>query len=507
METIKNDITFKNKISSLLPLFGVKSLRETQKDVIDSLLFEERDLLSVLPTGGGKTLCFQIASYFQNGITIIVYPLLSLMRDQKKRFESSFLKTVILQGGQTKDERNKIFDDIKSGNAKIIITNPETLSSKKVLECLKEVEISLFVIDEAHTVVEWGESFREAYKNLKKIIETLFPKKIAAFTATASTYVTNKLNEYVFFRSTPKIIRLSSNRENIIYHKVETLSRKESLKEILKACKYPVLIFTSTRNEAKNIACLLNEIQEHPVRYYHAGLTKEEKLDIEKWYYSSEDGILSSTCAFGMGVDKKNIRTVIHIKPPPTTSEFLQESGRAGRDGERANSYVIVKKSDLYSYNNKINECAKIFLESKENIRKSLLLSMGDDIANLKYNNMDDEINTMKPYENEIIEKVSINRGLYTKETLSFALKKDDFNIFTQTKVSFSSWSERTIKEAIETLINEKRIEVISKHLYPSSLHKSEQIVKNFTIWRNKTKLKVHSSLQSLFGYSQKLHS
>lgn len=504
METNKNDTPSMDDVNDILPLFGVKALRSSQKDVIKSLLFEDNDLLAILPTGGGKTLCFQVASYYQKALTIIIYPLLSLMRDQKKRFENSTSKAVILQGGQTKKERNEIFEQIHKRDAKIIITNPETLRSKRIVEFLKKEGVSLFVIDEAHTVVEWGESFREAYKELRNIIENLTPAKIAAFTATSSIYVTNKLNEYVFFKKTPKIIRLSSNRENINYHKVLTLSRTESLKQILRICSYPVLIFTSTRNEAKNTARLLSEIQDHPIRFYHAGLTKEEKLGIEKWYYNSSDGILASTCAFGMGVDKGNIRTVIHLKPPQNPSAFLQESGRAGRDGETSDSYVIVKRSDLFLRNGNKNTCAEIFLNDKKDIRKSLLEEMGENTDDFVPSKNDTPFITMQDEKEAILKEVSLNRGYYTAKTLSQMLKKKGTS-FKNSESDFKKWSDKSATEAIMTLVNDKSLVAIKEQLYPKKLTVGEQIVKKFTILEEKGKCKLSVVKARLKNYCTRI--
>ena len=506
METNKNDIASMDDVNVILPLFRVKTLRKAQYDVVKSLLFEKSDLLAILPTGGGKTLCFQLASYYQSGLTIIIYPLLSLMRDQKKRFDSASSKAVILQGGQTKNERSEIFEKIEKREAKIIITNPETLRSKKIIDFLKNEGVSLFVIDEAHTVVEWGESFREAYKELKGIIEKLEPQKIAAFTATSSIYVTNKLNEYVFFKRAPKIIRLSSNRENINYHKALSLSRIETLKKILSICKYPVLIFTSTRNEAKNTARLLSETQNHPVRFYHAGLTKEEKLEIEKWYYTSNDGILASTCAFGMGVDKGNIRTVIHLKPPQNPSAFLQESGRAGRDGEISDSYVIVKQSDLFLRNGAKNTCAEIFLNDKKDIRKSLLEEMGENTDSFIPSEDDTPFITIENEKSAIIKEVRLNRGYYTTKTLSYFLKKNGPS-FKKNEISFKTWSDKSTSEAIQTLVKSNALTLIKENLYPEKLNAREKIVKKFTIWDEKARLALSSIKSKLKNKCLRLFS
>ncbi|MDR3145974.1 MAG: DEAD/DEAH box helicase [Treponema sp.] len=319
----------------------------------------------ILPTGAGKSLCFQLPAMLLDGPTLVIYPLLSLMADQERRLRERGFAPVILRGGQSREERDRIREKLRSGESRFIIANPEVLLTPGVLNRLGEIGIVHVVIDEAHCVSEWGESFRPAYTEIRRIIEAagtpdrggegneaepeaagpgslrspgLREPLVTAFTATASAPVLEKIEEYIFGgRGAHRIIG-NPDRSNISYAARGCLLRDLAVRDLLRTNPLPAIVFCSSRPGTEKLARYLRGQLTGPegppeIRFYHAGLSREEKTGVETWFFNNPRGILVSTCAYGMGVDKADIRTVIHRDCPPSVEAYLQESGRAGRDG------------------------------------------------------------------------------------------------------------------------------------------------------------------------------
>ena len=296
----------------------------------------------LLRTGFGKSLCFQLPALLLPGPTVVVYPLLALMDDQKRRLESSGIACALFRGGQSPQERRAAEASVERGEAKIVITNPECLGSERVLDFLAAVGPSHLAIDEAHCVSEWGESFRPSYLELGEVADRLRPPAISAFTATASPPVLEAAARVLFGGSPYRLVEGDPDRPNISYAVALTLCRERSLERLARSMPRPAIVFCSSRDGARMPARLLSErLRESEVRFYHAGLERSEKKRVEEWFYSSKGGVLASTCAYGMGVDKKDIRSVIHFDPPPSVEAYLQEAGRAGRDGLPASAVLI----------------------------------------------------------------------------------------------------------------------------------------------------------------------
>lgn len=283
----------------------------------------------LLPTGAGKSLCFQVPALLLDGPTMVIYPLLALMTDQQRRMEDGNLKSVIFRGGQSAEERKMNFEKIKNG-AKIILANPEVLQSESLLKQLKTVGIRHIAIDEAHCVSEWGDTFRAAYLGLGKVIEELNPEVITAFTATASSDVLSRVCE-ILFKGQAHIVRSESDRQNIHYYVRKASAKMKEALFLAKSELRPMIIFCGTRDKTQSMARELNLFFGQQIsRFYHAGLEKSEKDEIEQWFFNSRDGILCATCAYGMGVDKKDIRTVVHLEAPTTAEAYIQESSLIG---------------------------------------------------------------------------------------------------------------------------------------------------------------------------------
>lgn len=330
--------------------FGILALKPYQLLVIQRIMEQEdsfhvRHQIVILPTGTGKSLCFLIPATLCKGITVIVYPLLALMNDQMLKLSNAGIDCVCLRGGQTYQQRRQSFDKLRNGT-KIVVTTPESLQNKWVMAHLRMYNISLFVIDEAHVISQWGKDFRPSYLGLTNVILRLLPHQILAFTATASEDTIRDIRTCLF-TSRPLIVRGDADRPNIIYATYPSMNREQGVLDLVRSCQKPALVFCRTRADAKVLCQYMKmECPGIEMRYYHAGLSREERENLETWFMESQDGVLYSTSAFGMGVDKNNIRTVIHHKLPENIEEYLQESGRAGRDGENSTAWVVVTRQD-----------------------------------------------------------------------------------------------------------------------------------------------------------------
>lgn len=369
--------------------FGIPYLFPYQRLVISNVLEsidahaagegeETEDLhdrqIVILPTGAGKSLCFQIPARMRPGLTVVLFPLLSLMADQDRRLRESGFEPALLSGAADPEAKRKLWQRVAREPGAMLLTNPESTVSPEVRRRLKGVGISHLVIDEAHCVTDWGESFRPAYRSLASLIQETEPEVVTAFTATASPRIVDDLRQ-LLFPTGAHLIRADPDRPNISYSLLPSFSKRRSLRRLFaptgdlasgtpspapdkegnlpvlsahRASPLPSILFCRSRKEAERTATFLRTFL--PARrcyFYHAGLSREEKKRIEEWFFQSRDGVLAATCAYGMGVDKKDIKSVIHLRPSSSVESYLQESGRGGRDGSPAQAALLFAPSDL----------------------------------------------------------------------------------------------------------------------------------------------------------------
>lgn len=358
-----------------------------------SELYDEDGILRgrqivLLPTGAGKSLCFQVPALLLDKPTLIIYPLLALMSDQMRRMCEGNLEPVLLRGGQTEKERCTQYARLEGRDgkppAKLIIANPEILMQETVLSRIAQRGIAHLAIDEAHCVSEWGDSFRPAYQTLKHVIETLKPPAVTAFTATAGNEVLTRIGE-LLFDGRAHLVRGESDRPNISYYVRQCRVKPPALLQEVKQRARPMVIFCATRNGTEQTAAFLRYTLHDPdIKFYHAGLQRDEKTAVEQWFHQHNSAILVTTCAWGMGVDKKNVRTVIHLNPSPTAEAYIQEAGRGGRDGNPAQAVLLWSPEDkqritqLPEQQRKRAEILAAFAESGRCRREVLLEALGE---------------------------------------------------------------------------------------------------------------------------------
>ncbi|MDR0449641.1 MAG: RecQ family ATP-dependent DNA helicase [Treponema sp.] len=334
---------------------------------------EERAALGrqivILPTGAGKSLCFQLPAMLMEGPTLVIYPILSLMADQERSLKGRGFSPVTLRGGQGREEREAVWEKLRSGQSKFIIANPEVLLSPQVMARLKSLKIVHTVIDEAHCVSEWGESFRPSYLEIGRIIEAAGSPVVTAFTATASAPVLEKIGKYIFGGEGIRRIVGNPDRSNITYCAQGCIARDLAVRDLLLKNQRPAIVFCSSRPGTEKLARYLrNECADleaawcREIRFYHAGLSREEKKEVEGWFFHNPEGVLVSTCAYGMGVDKADIRTVIHRDCSPSVEAYLQESGRAGRDGLQSKAVLLWGPDDQGSLKRIESEAGRLRL-------------------------------------------------------------------------------------------------------------------------------------------------
>jgi len=432
----------------------------------------------ILPTGAGKSLCFMLPVPLLNGPTLVIFPLLSLIADQARRLIERGFNPAILRGGQSKSERQVIWNNITSGKTNIILSNPETILQNNILMRLKNLHIAHLVIDEMHIVSEWGDTFRPSYLEVGRIYKEADIHVVTAFTATASPGILSRVREILFPDSSPAVISANPDRPNIHYRIIRSISKTHDLVQLITGNKIqgstnpvekvqrPILIFNRSRTGAYLTARYLRQqLKSENIFFYHAGLSKKEKTKVEQWYFHSNDGILCSTCAYGLGVDKGNIRTVIHIEPPPSVEAYLQESGRGGRDRKDTSAILLVSESDfIFGKNiqntNLKNRYLKFLLAVTNNSqcrRKSLLTLLGSKSDSCSGCDVCDGVvqKTVSGY-TEITDIVKKNnRKLSLRETLLTLAGKKYHEVFQNEYYSSSyyntlhDWSLEEIKEGI----------------------------------------------------------
>ena len=336
------------KYQTLQNVWGYDRFRDFQEEAIDTIV-SGKDTLVLLPTGGGKSVCYQLPALFLEGTCIVVSPLLALMKDQVIQLRNKGIEAEFISSELDDSEAENIYYRCREGLTKLLYVSPERLTNKVFLNNIESIEISFIAVDEAHCISEWGQDFRPSYQNIKTFRREFKNVPCMALTATATPKVLQEILSKLELKNS-KVFQTSFNRSNIQIRTEETSDKYSYIYDFLRYNQASGIIYTRTRKDAENLAEYLHRNQMKNVDFYHAGLSiKEKNIRQQKWLQSNNH-VLISTNAFGMGIDKDNVRFIIHFSPSSSIENYFQEIGRAGRDGGNSVASLLWNKQEMEEY-------------------------------------------------------------------------------------------------------------------------------------------------------------
>ena len=354
-------------IEILKQYWGHSAFRPLQEEIITAVL-AKKDTVTLLPTGGGKSICFQVPALIIEGVCIVISPLTALMQDQVESLQEKGIKAMRIPAKSSQDDIIALFDNLKFGKFKFLYISPERLQSTFIQQKIKELTVSLVAVDEAHCISEWGHDFRPSYRNIKIIKELLPAVKLIALTATAN----QKVIDDIFLNlelENASLFKQSFKREKLAYQIFTIEDKLNRLLQIFKKTKTPAIVYTNSRKRTEEISNFLNA-NNFKSSFYHAGLSSEiKKTTFDDWM-TEKTSIVVATNAFGMGIDKANVGVVIHLNIPSSIENYVQEAGRAGRNGEKAFSVVLQNDTDIRLFKQQLENNLPTILEIKTIYKK-----------------------------------------------------------------------------------------------------------------------------------------
>ena len=350
-------------LSILRTYWKFDSFRPLQGEIIDSIL-AKKDTLALLPTGGGKSICFQVPAMAMEGLCLVISPLIALMKDQVENLKKKGITALSIHSGQSRKDVVNTLKIASNSNCKFLYVSPERLQTSLFKEYLPGLGVSLIAVDEAHCISQWGYDFRPPYLRIAELRKELPGVPILALTASATPLVQKDICDKLEFDE-PNIFRQSFERPNLSYSIFKVDSKINKLLEILKNVPGSSIVYCRSRKHTKEIAKLL-QLHDISADYYHAGLTTEERSTKQQEWINDQTRVMVCTNAFGMGIDKPNVRTVVHIDLPDSVEHYYQEAGRAGRDGQRSYAVLLYHENELAD----LKDLPSIQYPSMESIRE-----------------------------------------------------------------------------------------------------------------------------------------
>ena len=324
--------------------WGYSSFKSPQREIINAVL-DQKEVVALLPTGAGKSVCYQVPALMLDGICLVISPLLALMQDQVEQLQQKNLKATYIKPNSSVSEIVALFDNFKFGNYKFLYISPERLQSNLIQEKLKELQISLIAVDEAHCISEWGHDFRPSYREIKSIIEQHPEARCIALTATANERVLKDICKNLNFKK-PELFKKSFFKENLAYQVFNVEDKLTRLLQIFTKTKTPAIVYVNSRKKTQELSNFLNA-NHFKSSFYHGKLTNDEKQKAFENWMNEQTPIMVATNAFGMGIDKQNVGIVVHFDLPTSIENYIQESGRAGRNSKKSFAVLLKNKNDI----------------------------------------------------------------------------------------------------------------------------------------------------------------
>jgi ATP-dependent DNA helicase RecQ len=333
--------------------FGYSSFRSPQAEIIQAVV-EQKDVVAILPTGGGKSICFQVPALMMEGLCLVVTPLIALMQDQVQQLKQKGIAAIAIHSGLSHREIDILLDNCIYGQQKFLYLSPERLQTELFQERLKKMKVNLIAVDEAHCISQWGYDFRPPYLQIAQLRELKPKVPFIALTASATKQVKDDIVDKLQLKK-PEVFQISFARDNLslVIRKTETKEKK--LLEILSKVPGPAIVYVRSRKATETLTKLLQK-NKIAVTFYHAGLNHQERSTRQEQWINDRSRVMVATNAFGMGINKANVRTVIHMDLPEDIESYYQEAGRAGRDGKKSYATLIFHEVDAQSLRHKVEQ-------------------------------------------------------------------------------------------------------------------------------------------------------
>ena len=370
--------------------WGYERFRGIQEDIIDSIS-KNKDTLGLMPTGGGKSITFQVPALAKEGMCLVITPLIALMKDQVQNLKKRGIKALAIYSGMSRQDIIITLENCIFGNYKFLYISPERLDTEIFRTKLRKMHISMITVDESHCISQWGYDFRPAYLKIAEIRELLPGVPVLALTATATPEVVKDIQARLHFRH-KNVFRMSFERNNLAYIVRKTENKTAELLHILRSMPGSAIVYVRNRRRTKEITELLNN--EHiTADFYHAGLDDATKDIRQHRWQSGESRVMVATNAFGMGIDKPDVRIVIHMDLPDSIEAYFQEAGRAGRDGQKAYAVILYAKSDKTTLHKRIPDTfpeKEYIRDVYEHLQYYYQMAMGDGLDCVREFNIED---------------------------------------------------------------------------------------------------------------------